>query len=125
MEVTGKLIDVLEAQTGTSARGEWKKQEFIVETQEQFPKKICIANWNDKIDIGSIKTGDTVTLSINIESREFNGRWYTDVKAWKMAIGANADAGAQGASDMPPTAPPPNIDDAKWEENDDTNDLPF
>ena len=50
MEITGKLVKLVDAQTGTSARGEWKKQQFIIETEDQYPKKICIQNWNDKVD---------------------------------------------------------------------------
>ncbi len=125
MEITGKLFDILEAQTGTSARGEWKKQDFVIETEEQYPKKVCISNWNDKVDINSLNKGDVITLSVNLESREFNGKWYTDVKVWKLEKTAQNTGVAQSGNDVPP--PPPTVDDMAWNENDDddVNDLPF
>ncbi|MBN4049735.1 DUF3127 domain-containing protein [Bacteroidales bacterium AH-315-N07] len=84
MEITGKIIKILPLQTGTSQNGEWKKQEFILETPGQYPKKVCITIWGDKIDQFEIAEGDEVTASVDIESREYNERWYTDVKAWKV-----------------------------------------
>jgi hypothetical protein len=81
MEIKGKIISILPLATGTSAKGTWKKQEYILQTTEQFPKKICFVVWGDKIDEYALKTNDSVEVSIDIESREFNGRWYTDVKA--------------------------------------------
>jgi hypothetical protein len=126
MEVTGKMLEILPAQSGSSARGEWKKQEFIIETEDQFPKKICIANWNDKIDINNVGKGEVVTVSINIESREFNGKWYTDVKAWKMTAGSPAQPSNTASGEFaPPPPPPPNLEDANWENSNDVNDLPF
>jgi hypothetical protein len=59
-----------------------------VETQEQYPKKVCFSAWGDKVSIlKSFKTEDTVKVSFNIESREFNGRWYTDLRVWKIEAG--------------------------------------
>jgi hypothetical protein len=85
MDISGKIIQFLPAQTGQGKNGPWKKQEFILETGDTYPKKICIAVWGDKIDLGSFKPGDTVDVSFDVESREYNGRWYTDVKAWKVS----------------------------------------
>jgi hypothetical protein len=85
MELTGKLVQVLPLQSGTSARGEWKKQSIIIETEEQYPRKICILLWNERIaSIVNIGPGELITASINIESREFEGRWYTDIVAWRI-----------------------------------------
>jgi hypothetical protein len=98
MEITGKLYQKLAEQSGTSARGEWRKQDFIIETEEQYPKKVCISNWNNKVDLDSVAEGTTVTASINIESREFNGRWYTDVKVWRMSVNGQ---GGTPPPDMP------------------------
>jgi hypothetical protein len=84
MDISGKIVQFLQVQTGQGKNGTWKKQEFILETGDTYPKKICIAVWGDKIDMGSFKPGDAVDVSFDVESREFNGRWYTDVKAWKM-----------------------------------------
>jgi len=128
MEITGKLIQILEPQSGTSARGEWKKQEFIIETEEQYPRKVCIANWNDKVDINNINVGTPITVSVNLESREFNGKWYTDVKAWRMET-ASDDAihpSANMGNMPPPPPPPPSEQDASWEsDSEDVGDLPF
>ncbi|MCK4679067.1 MAG: DUF3127 domain-containing protein [Bacteroidales bacterium] len=90
MEVTGKIIQLLDLLTGESKNGEWKKQDFIVETGSQYPKKVCISVWGDKIDQFNLKEGEDVTVSINLESREFNNRWYTDVRAWKVEKKADA-----------------------------------
>jgi len=86
MEITGKIIEIFPAQTGTSSKGEWKKQEFLIETQAQYPKKIFMANWNDKIDLKADYKDKLVKIFFDVESREYNGRWYTDVKPWKMEI---------------------------------------
>ncbi|MFW5721075.1 MAG: DUF3127 domain-containing protein [Bacteroidota bacterium] len=84
MELEGKVIEIIEPKTGESARGPWKKQEIILETEDAYPKKICMINWNDKVDISSLQTGQRVKAFINIESREYNGNWFTDVKIWKI-----------------------------------------
>ena len=67
MEIKGKIIQILPATSGTSARGEWKKQDFILETQDQYPKKVCISNWNSKVDINNIPENAIITASINID----------------------------------------------------------
>ena len=92
MEINGKIIELLPEQSGESANGAWRKQQYILETDSQYPKKICFMIWSDKIDELAIKQGENLVVSVDIESREYNGRWYTDVKAWKAArAGAAAD----------------------------------
>ena len=92
MEISGKIIELLEAKSGQSANGEWRKQEYVLETEAQYPKKVCFMAWGDKIEQFDIKKGDQLTVSIDLESREYNGRWYTDVKAWKVSReGENRD----------------------------------
>ena len=125
MEISGKLYKILEAQSGKSAKGEWKKQEFIIETEEQFPKKVCIANWNDKIDLKSIAIGTALTLSVNVESREYNGKWYTDVRVWKMESKQNESSSEYSNTNTPPAAPLPTADDMNWDSGDEVDDLPF
>ena len=83
MELEGKIVQVNQLQSGQSKNGSWKKQEFILETKSQYPKKVCVTVWGDKIDQFNLSQNDDVTLSIELESREYNGRWYTDVRAWK------------------------------------------
>ncbi len=85
LTITGKLIKLLEPVSGTSERGTWVKQEGIIETNDQYPKKICFSAWNDLIPILDKKfNGEEITIHFNIESREHNERWYTEVKAWKI-----------------------------------------
>jgi len=92
MELNGKIIQLLPEQSGESAKGPWRKQEYILETDGQYPKKVCFMSWSDKIDEFAIKEGETLTVSIDLESREYNGRWYTDVKAWQVTrVDASAD----------------------------------
>ncbi len=94
MDISGKIIQLLPVQTGQGKNGTWKKQEFILETGDTYPKKVCIAVWGDKIDLASFKTGEMVDVSFDVESREYNGRWYTDVKAWKIISGKQKDGAA-------------------------------
>lgn len=120
MEITGKIIQILPAETGEGRNGPWKKQSFILETQDQFPKKVCITVWGDKIDLSSYGENVDVTASINIESREYNNRWYTDVKAWKLSKTQESAAGSQASGQAPPyEAIPPEPADS------DLDDLPF
>ena len=84
MELTGKIITILPIQSGIGKTGnEWKKQEIIIQTEEQYPKNICITLWGNTIS-SNIKQDDKIKASVDIESREFNGKWYTTVKAWKI-----------------------------------------
>lgn len=84
MQLTAKLIQLLPRQTGTGKNGPWKKQDIIVETEGQYPKKVCISIWGDKIDDALLQEGSQLSISFDVESREYNSRWYTDVKAWKI-----------------------------------------
>lgn len=91
MEITGRIIQILDLVSGEGRNGVWKKQSFILETEGQYPKKACITLFGDKIEKNPISVGETVTASIEIDSREFNGRWYTDVRAWRVAKGSSSD----------------------------------
>ena len=126
MEISGNVIRVLPEKSGEGRNGPWRKQEFIIETEGQYPKKVCIAVWGDRIDQFNVKEGERITASVNIESREFNERWYTDVKAWKIEKDSNAaheGPGVSPASEPPPfDAPPP--DDAPPPSSEE-DDLPF
>ena len=89
MQLTAKLVQLLPLQTGTGKNGQWKKQDILVETEGQYPKKICVSIWGDKINESQLQIGSLLAISFDVESREYNGRWYTDVKAWKIeAAGA-------------------------------------
>lgn len=107
LQVKGKLIEKLQIESGEGRNGRWEKRSFVIETDEQFPKKICIVLWGDKVSLlERVTEGDIVNVSINIESREYNSRWYTDVKAWR--IEKEADEG-QGAT-LPPVPDEPPAD---------------
>jgi hypothetical protein len=86
LEITGKLIQVQPEETGTGKNGTWIKQAFIIETiNEQYPKKVCFTVWGDKAQaLKSLKPGIQLNVAFNLESREYQGKWYTDVKAWKI-----------------------------------------
>ena len=87
MEVIGKVVQLGTLTEGSSPRGPWKKQELIIETLEQFPKKICLMCWNDRVnDANGFFVGQTIKAQISIESREFNGKWYTDVRAIRLDV---------------------------------------
>ena len=85
MEIKGKIVECLPVKSGQSSNGEWRKQEYVLETDSQYPKKICFMAWGDKVEQFAIQQGESVEVSIDLESREYNGRWYTDVKAWKVS----------------------------------------
>lgn len=86
MEITGKIIAVLPEQGGTSKNGnEWKKQEYVLETYDQYPKKVCFQIFGaDRIEQAAIKPGEDVNVFFDIDSREYQGRWYTNISAWKV-----------------------------------------
>ena len=125
LEISGVLIQKLPQETGQGKNGPWVKQNFIIETQEQINRKICVSAWGDRVDaIQQFAIGTFLKIAINIESREFNGRWYTDVKAWKIEPAGTLQPEAPMQmpmpmpmpdppvyTTMPDTPPPPTIDD--------------
>jgi hypothetical protein len=131
MEVSGKIIHVLPEQGGVAkASGkEWKLQAYVLETQEQYPRKVHFEVFGeDRIKANPCKLDDIVTVSFDIESREFNGRWYTSVRAWKIEQGVVETAAAPAAvpAAEPMAAPQANVqafDPAAGV--DDGTDLPF
>lgn len=90
MEIQGTIVQVLPLQSGVgkSSGKEWKKQEYILNTSEdsKYPTKVCLALWGDNVDkfASLMVVGNQIVAQIDIESREFNGRWYTEVRAWRV-----------------------------------------
>ncbi len=130
MEVSGTIIQLQPLQSGEGRNGLWRKQDYILQTNEQYPKKICFNFWGDKIDQFGLQVGDSIKLSFDIESREFNGRWYTDVRGWKAEKEGSAAASTPEAyqGSMPPPPPPPAADNFPFgnaNDSDNGNDLPF
>jgi hypothetical protein len=127
MEISGKVVQICEPLGGESARGKWKKQEIIIETDEQYPKKVCLMNWNDKVDISNLKEGTRITAGINIESREFNSRWFTDIKIWKLDLADTDKENITNHSDndIPPMDIPDENDPFGGNNTDEDDGLPF
>ena len=133
MEFEGVVVQLLPVVKGTGARGEWVKQEVIFEQAGEFGRKICVSFWGDKaMDAASLKPGDSVKVSVNIESREYNGRWYTEVRAWKFNAGGQGAASPRfeepyGASGFPSNTASANTPPLSDEEplKEDFDDLPF
>jgi hypothetical protein len=118
MHLTAKLIEVLAIQIGQGKNGEWRKQDIIVETDGQYPKKICISLWGDKIMDTNLQIGQQYRYDLDIESREYSGRWYTDVKAWRIELSTVENTTTEKLI-LPSTLPPIDIED------DDDIGLPF
>ncbi len=112
LQITGEVTKVLEEESGTGRNGVWRKRAFIVKTPGEYPKDICVIQWGDSIDKFDVSAGETITAHIDIQSREYNGRWYTDVKAWKID---RTDGGQQRPPkrDEPPLSEPPEGLDAE------------
>ena len=95
-EITGKIIAVLPTRSGTSARGtQWSSQTAVVETHEQYPKRVAFDVLGDKITEFNLQVGEEVTVSFDINAREYNGRWFNSVNAWNV-IRQTQQAPAQG-----------------------------
>ena len=127
MELEGRIVRKLNVQTGTSARGSWSKQEFIFEYQEgNYPSQVCMNVWgDDKVkELGRYRDGDKVKISFNLSSREYNGRWYTDVRAWKIEPAGQAAPAYQDVPPVPADDPYRSGAGAYGSTLDDT-DLPF
>lgn len=125
MEVTGKIIVALPEQSGTSRNGNaWKKREYVLETQETYPRKIFFDFFGDRADQFPLNIGDTIKLSFDIESREYNGRWYTSIRGWKSEpVGAAAPAAPATAAGQ--AFPEPPVTSFPTPEASATDDLPF
>lgn len=104
LNISGIVLNILPLQTGTSKAGnQWQKQDFILETGGQYPRKVCICLFGDNVTKFPLQVGQSVTASVDIESREFNARWYTDVRAWNVVYNDQQ----QGAPAPAPTATAP------------------
>jgi hypothetical protein len=121
LTITGTVKQLLEEQSGEGRNGPWRKQEFILETEGNYPKEICIAMWGDNIDQFALGPDERITAHIDIQSREFKGKWYTDVKAWRVQREDGAGA-APPAREGEPFPEPPGDEDNGGDEDDD---LPF
>ena len=112
MELQGKVIAVLPERSGVSARGEWKSQSFVIETHEQYPKKLVFDVFGaDRLAQFNIQSGEEILVSFDIDAHEYNGRWFNNVRAWNIQrVDPNAVAGVggmqPGATPFPPMGAP-------------------
>lgn len=116
-DITGKIIAVLPTKSGTSARGtQWSSQTAVIETHEQYPKRVAFDVLGDKITEFNLQVGEEVTVSFDINAREYNGKWWNSVNAWQVVrqgwqqdpmqggYNMNTQAGAQAAQAAQPSA---------------------
>ena len=137
MEFTGKIIKVLEARGGVSNRtgNLWKMQDFVIEeTVGQFPKRMVFNVFGeDNLTRFNIQEGQELTVSFDINAREYNGRWYNDVRVWNVMPATPAQPLAPQQPAAQPVAPfPPSEQPAAQAVQttfdstpDDSSDLPF
>ena len=122
MELTGKIIAVLPERSGVSARtgSEWKMASYVLETMEQYPRKMVFEIFgSDRIAQCNIQLGEVLTVSFDIDAREYQGRWFNSIRAWKVE--RQTAQAQQGPADMPPFPPAP----ADFSAGDEKDDLPF
>lgn len=123
--LTGRLASKLPVESGEGRNGPWSKRSFIIELPSNYPTSVCVVLWGERISmIDNFQEGDQLQVYIDIASREFNGRWYTDVRAWKIEPVEGASAGAQPPSVIPETAVEMKGDIASFSD-DSPDDLPF
>lgn len=125
MQLTAKLIQLMPVQTGMGKNGEWRKQNIILETDGMYPKKVCMTLWGDKINESVLQVGNILDVSFDIESREYNGNWYTDLRAWKVdPAGAGGSMPPQAAYGSAPQQQAPSAP-VDFSNSDEGDDLPF
>lgn len=108
MDLQGKIIAALPARSGVSARGEWKSQDFVVETHDNFPKKMVFSVFgDDRLQRFNIQVGDEVTVAFDIDAHEYNGRWFNNIRAFDVRKVDPASVGATGAAQVSPVAAAP------------------
>lgn len=122
-ELAGRIVSVLPLQQGESKAGKpWQKQEYIIDTGGQYPKKVCFSLFGESITKFPLQVGQDVTVSIDIESREWNNKWYTEVRAWNVSYASQQPQLQAQAAPQPPVVQPAPSTPPKQQAADD---LPF
>lgn len=128
MELSAKLFKILPAESIDTKNGPLKKQLFVVETQDQYPKKICFEIFNDKVNLGQISEGTQVKVFFEPESREWQGRWFTSLRAWRVDTDSVQGGGAgyqQQAQQQAASIQAPSAGGASFDDTPSNDDLPF
>lgn len=113
LTISGRIVSVLPLQQGESKAGKpWQKQEYILDTGGQYPRKVCFSLFGESITKFPLQVGQDVTVSIDIESREWNSKWYTEVRAWNVTYASQqpqlqAQAAPQSQVAQPAPSTPP------------------
>jgi len=119
MDITGKIIKILPLQSGQGKNGEWRKQDFVIQIEGPYPKIVCFTMWNAKIDQNPLLEDQSVKVSFDPESREYNGKYYTDLIAWRIEqLGGGTPQSGPADVDFINSQPDAVPDDS-------TDDLPF
>lgn len=113
MEIKGKIIAVLPEVSGIAKSGNpWKKREYVLEnTEGQFPRKVAFTCFGDNADKIQLQVGQDVTMYFDIESREWQGRWFTDIRCWRCDVDTPAANAAAANTTAPGAVPPPPVVD--------------
>jgi hypothetical protein len=134
MEIQGKVIAVLPERSGVSARGEWKSQTYVIETQEQYPKKMAFDVFGaDRLAQFNIQSGEVINVSFDIDAHEYQGRWFNSIRAWNvtkvsqqaMASSANAAGVADPANQQNLFPPEQQSAQQQEQQRGNSDDLPF
>lgn len=121
-KVSGRIIAVMQMKTGTSQKGTWASQEYVLETHDSYPQRVCFEVFGtEKIQQFNIQMNDEVDIMYNFDAREFKGRWYNTIRVWsvfKRSEGGQSQVAAQSSSDAPKAS-------EQKVNGDDVPDLPF
>lgn len=128
MDITGIIIKKLPVQSGTSANGPWQKQDFVIQTEDQYPKQVCFSLWGQRVDdLSRYNENERVRVFFDVSSREYNERWYTDLRAWRIesADAATPPPPPAGQTYNPAPAAPATPSAPAADSNAGEDDLPF
>ena len=107
LTISGRIVSVLPLQQGESKAGKpWQKQEYILDTGGQFPRKVCFSLFGDYLTKFPLQVGQDVAVSIDIESREWNSKWYTEVRAWNVTYASQQPQPQAQVAPQPQVAQP-------------------
>ena len=126
MELQGKVIVALPERSGTSSRGEWKSQEFVIETHESYPKKMVFNVFGaERLQRFNVKVGQEVNVSFDIDAHEYNNRWFNSINAFDVRlVDVTSNGQAQTASEQAPQTPAP-VSVPEQPQTPASDDLPF